>query len=221
MVAINRNSWHAIGRNWWSSSSECAYDFNPAAGPFDGDTVTGKTSPDRFAPLLTAAGSIPDPDARRKVMGQIAQAVQAMGDKFKPGELAPIANATIRAMDRTSLGQLSKTPSLAGMAAKGNIQDLTATVNTLSSQPRSPDRNAALRLLFLKTDATAYWNHPGLASTMGHALGLAQGTDPAAADRLRDHYTSMLGTPEVIDSKPVVGTADATQNHVQQVIPTP
>jgi len=158
--------------------------------------------PDRFNGLLRSAASIPDPDARSNVMGQTAQAIEDLDRKVSPEQLAPLANATIQELGEGDLspprtpGLRRDLPGLMAIAAKGEPRDLATTVNTLSSTPRSEDRDAALATLFLKTEATAYQGHRELPSTMGHALAKTQSTDPAAADNLGNHYTTMLGTVE-------------------------
>ncbi|MCL1960372.1 MAG: DUF4781 domain-containing protein, partial [Desulfovibrionaceae bacterium] len=180
--------------------------FNAAAGLEQNDSLSEYDAPltnfkiqaDRFDALLAAARSIEKPADRGQVMGQMADAVQAMGKSIHPKELAPIANATLRALDNDILSDLPEQASgLAATAAQGgNEQDLIATVTALSSRPASPARDASLRVMFLKTGADAYVGQPNLAPVMGQALARTQTSDPAQAHALGIRYADMLGTPE-------------------------
>ena len=179
--------------------------FNAAAGlssvqPYSDSgaaTSIGNVQAQPFNALLTAARSIADPAARAQVMGQAADAVRAMSEHATPAELAPIANATLRALDADTLSRLNP-QQIAGLAASaaqgGNKEDLAATVTALAAQPPTPARDATIRLLFLKTGANAYQGHPQLASAMGQALARTQTRDPAQASALGQQYAAMLGT---------------------------
>lgn len=159
-------------------------------------TPMDESRPRSFEALLTAAGSIPDPSVRAKVMGQAADAVQAMGRKVDQAALAPLANAALRALDGPTLADMTpdRAAGLAGTAARGLPEDVASTAAGLSSGPPSAARDATVRMLFLKTAGDAYRNAPGLAAAIGLALARTHTGDPATANALGGQYAEMLGT---------------------------
>jgi hypothetical protein len=153
-----------------------------------------------FDGLMAATGSLAEPKVRAGVLGDAATAIQTMGQipSMTEDDIAPLANAALRALDGRSLTAMrpDRAASLAGIAPKGQPGDLAATANHLSSLPPSLARDATGRTLFLKTDCAAYENQPGLPRAMGSALALSETSDPAKAASLSTTYSQMLGSKE-------------------------
>ena len=160
-------------------------------------TEVADVHPEGFQSLMDAAATITDPAQRAAVLSAATDTVASVRGTMgvQDWQVAPLARATIHALDAASLTALGpdKVATLAEVAAKSDPDDLPQTLADVSRLAPSPARDALIRTLFLKTDAKAYEDHPALASAMGQAFARTQTSDTTRIAAMGDDYARFLG----------------------------
>lgn len=177
--------------------SATGYNFSTVTGGYSAVTL-GETTPERFQSLMQGVRSISDVDTRARAFSAANDAVQMVGNApgTQPWHVAPLASATIGALDTQALDRMGPqvAAGLAEQAVKGEPAQIASTLSSLTRLDATPARDAMIRTMFLKTPDSAYRQDASLAGAMGSAMAATTTTDPAARATNAARLTEMLGT---------------------------